>query len=384
MDEEEIPPSDDEGIFLSTQIQGKLDDLDQETKKNEVSDFLQKFALKTSESSLVSSVSSSSSSIPTPRPPLKVKKNAQPKITKPKPKKKAKKLSVTDQMIRKLSGKPQKFRQMQIREPTTSGDLLLKASATSSFNSDDGHCYDSVFTPNEWRHLKYTFKRKEIPRRSEILHPSSDCTSKLKLWEASTESPDFDMNDWNSLYGYHSPQRIGHVETEISPAITFSQAFRSSQDGNYGPPDDTRIVQNDKISPVSSFSEVGFSSDEGSIIEVEPISKPRVHHRNSTRGTLDDPIELLSSQSSIISNISKYDTFPQDVCLPGEVKYKGQVKMNSNSQHIISPRQKDQDEIPDSSDDDDDITHIIQIVRRDGDNDNLVWEISCSSDDDDF
>ncbi len=350
MSQETIPPSDDD-IFISTQIQGKLDEIEDEAKEKNLLQFLHQFANK----------EEATPSIPKSKNEPKEK----PKI-KPKRKKATKKLSVTDQMIRKLSGKPHKFRQIRLGDNIQRGDL---SSRTPSFEKDfDTANYDTVFTSKEWQNLKFVFNaRHEITNTSEKENQNSQ--QPTGLWGIAGDCPDFDMDDWSLLYGYQDRFKVTRLESEALPPITLSQAYRTSQQSateqtNKG--GDTRInntavhdknidgIQNGAYEAIdldTSFGEeVVCSSDEGSIIEL----------LGRDRGTNDFPI-VLSSQHSDTSNV--YPT-PHSV----EVKYKGKVSINRESQNSVRMKLRQRSEgeeiIDTSEDEEEDQSFFIQILKE--------------------
>jgi len=347
MSQESIPPSDDE-IFISTQIQGKLDDIEEETRTKDISVFLQQFANKTPKPSFkANNIDNSVSSKQKPK-------------SKSKPKKKAKKkLSVTDQMIRKLSGKPQKLRQMHLKQNIRAGDLR---SRTPSFEKGDEDSYASVFTSNEWNKMKYTFNIGTLFQFADKNHlvGQTQTSQTERLWDAASDYPDLSLDCWSGLYGSQGCCNATNIEAECIPPITFSQAYESSQRNidvykdevkkNLDVDKSTNDFENLEpqfYSETSFGDEVVCSSDEGSIIEV------KTQHRD----TDDSPIALSAS------DLDSTDVYPTPAP-SAEIKYKGSLRITQESGNRIRTKVPSQDEIPNTSDEEGEITNFIQIIRH--------------------
>lgn len=336
MSQETIPPSDDD-IFISTQIQGKLDEIEDEAKEKRIVDFLQQFANKAKS------------------PPRVQRKqyHAKGKV-KVKPRVKSKKLSITDQMIQKLSGKRQKLRQMLLRHD---GEL---SSETASPKHQDQTSYDAVFTPKEWDNLRYVFNAGHGLKSYQIDDDKEDLSPKCEqkgLWDAASGSPEFDVDDWGQLYGYHDHCRVTRLESGLIPPITFSQLDKSSQRSIPADEDEKTIeefmIKNGGKRTLdlhsSPSSAVSCSSDEGSVIEV--IKRHR--------GTNDSPFVLCSQDSDTSADTPS----PHFV----EVRYKGPAKINAESQHCARMKVRhnsDTEEVINTSDDEEDKSCYIEIVQH--------------------
>lgn len=348
MSQEVVPPSDDD-VFISTQIQGKLDELDDEAKMKTIAASLRQYVNKTVDT------------------PPEVPKRPKDIVTKAKPKaklkRKSKKLSVTDQMIKKLSGKPQKLKQMRLKDNIQRGAVI---SATPSFEEGSQNNYETVFTSKEWNKLKYVLN---VGRSYKMVEKENiEPTHNDGLWDAASDTPKFDMNDWNELYGYQYRCKVSTLEADTVPPITFSQVYKSSQRAIDIHEDQSlreccEIEQQVTAEDLNtSFGdEVICSSDEGSIIEL----------MSRHIGTDESPIVL--DTQDLEGNESLLPT-PQS-----QIKYKGSnVKINQDSKYSakIKARRISEDEIPGSSDDEDDVSYYIEIVRQES---CPVWEIPSSS-----
>lgn len=336
MSQEVISPSDDE-IFISTQIQGKLDELDEEAKAKSLAISLRQYA--------------NQAVVTAPGVPTKKTKSAPKPKPKAKVKRKSKKLSVTDQMIKKLSGKPQKLKQMRLKDNVQRAEIV---SVTPSFEDSSQNNYDAVFNSKEWTKLKYVLN----VNRSHSFAGKENAKNfhKEGLWDAAGDTPEFDMNDWNELYGYQDRCKVSRMEADSVPPITFSQVYKSSPKAIevYEDKDVQDCCEVEEVTiedlNISYGDEVVCSSDEGSIIEV----------MSGHIGSSDLPIVLSSQSSEDAENISP-------AFKTGEVKYKGSnLKINQDSRHLttVRARKKSEIEIPGSSDDEDDVSYYIGIVRQ--------------------
>jgi hypothetical protein len=209
-------------IFLSTQIQSRLDEIEQMEKERKGSVLLKK--------------KYSHENVEVSKP---MKSSTSPKrlVQKKKSKRQRKKPSVTEQMIMKLSGKPQKCRQMRLGVPEKPVVYFRE--------------YSGVFSADDWRRVRYSFK----PSSSAISAPQSVETTpgETNFWSMANDAPvELQSDDWNELY----ERACSSERADCEPAITLSQCLRP--------------LLHDQLHEIV---EIENSEDDGSIIDISESIK---------------------------------------------------------------------------------------------------------------
>jgi hypothetical protein len=280
MEDDEQP----QGIFISTQIQSRFEEIDEESrvllreKSKTPSEVFLKFA--NVESDL------EKNSLPVIRRSQSVRQD--PKLQMPTAEKKRKgnqnkrkKLSVTDMMVRKMSGKPSKFRKVKAK---ANGKQQLDANGNDDkFNdvydvddddddndSDDSKLYD-VIREDEWRRVDYrflTFKRSEQHETASFDSANDLQYDDGSLWNLSNHVP-MDTVEMQSLISERRQAKIQQVHA-FEPPITLSQLIRTHS--THSSPNDE--PNTDIIDLSEDLEEIACSSEEeGSLILLNPPSQ---------------------------------------------------------------------------------------------------------------
>lgn len=245
--------SSSDDIFISTQIQSRLDDIEMEEElKVKRKTLLEKFMN-------VPPVPLSSSSLSSGA--LEVSKpESKKKGTKKKPSNRRKKanLSVTEQMILKLSGKPQKYNRMIHTQGLNSVDVPLSRD------------YDNVFDSKEWQTVRFSLhlngqchygNNDELTNDGRVIKEEigeGDMTKddgNIQLWSVASQAP-VDLQD-SSMCNGTIPTAV--KTDDFDSAITLSQCLLPLLDHKEEQPDE--------------IIEIEDSEGELTIIDVEEFCK---------------------------------------------------------------------------------------------------------------
>lgn len=236
--------------FISTQIQGKIDDLETEQErqgklKKLREDFSNAGAPAVKVSELLGEPKKSRTK-PQPKP----KPKAKPK-PKPKPKKKDKReriKSISEHVLKKLSGKPQKLK-------------LRKGCRGSEASTEFAE--DNLFTESEWRRMKSRIRVRKFESQNTSSALVLRSGRKESLWDAATVNEEVcgEPKQFSELSGLYDDQNGDEID-EYLP-VTLSQICKW-RDNDVNDNDDDYNEYNDRGDGFSD--EISCSSAEGSVI----------------------------------------------------------------------------------------------------------------------
>lgn len=195
----------DDEIFLSTQIQSRLDDAEREDEHStrRPHSFLQRFV---------------HDEVPTTTTTTTTTTNivSKPRVrasTAPRKRKQQQRSSVTEKKVVKLSGKPQKCRKMSSKRSATGGDTVHTQE------------YNRVFSAEEWARVRYTFGshgtiHTGLPTGLPTGMPTGMPTGlPTGMWSMACDSP-VAGSELGDLYG-----DVCGVRTPCEAAMTLSQCL---------------------------------------------------------------------------------------------------------------------------------------------------------------